>query len=218
MKIKKITKKPPVPTVDIEVENTHSYQLSNGWVSHNTLSLLPGVTPGVHPNPAGPYYIRRIRMAANSPLIQTCINHGYNVEYQRNFDGTDDKTTMVVEFPCKVPENTPIAANFSWRDQLDNIRRLQREWSDNSVSCTIYYRKEDLEDIKEYLDKHFAEEIKTVSFLLYNDHGFQQAPYETITKERYEEMIVKCKPITNVEIKEDQFEIEECQSGVCPIK
>ena len=31
-----------------------------------SLSLLAGVTPGVHPSPAGPYYIRRIRMAADS--------------------------------------------------------------------------------------------------------------------------------------------------------
>ena len=107
-----------------------------------TLSLLPGLTPGVHPNPAGPYYIRRVRISANSPLVLVCKNHGYDVEYQQDFDGKVDYTTSVVSFPCKVPETTPIAkVNFTWKEQLDNVRRLQKEWSDNSVSCTVYYKK-----------------------------------------------------------------------------
>lgn len=183
-----------------------------------TLGLIPGVTPGVHPNPAGPYYIRRVRVSRDSPLVEVCKNHGYKVEPQKNFDGTDDKSTVVVSFPCKVPEGTPIAADFSWKEQLDNVRRLQREWSDNSVSCTVYYKKEDLPEIKDYLKKHFRHEIKTVSFLLYQGHGFVQAPYETITKEEYEQMIIGTKPITSVEVSEDSFTTDECAGGACPIK
>ncbi len=193
-----------------------------------TLALLPRVTmkgredgvitPGVHPNPAGPYYIRRIRISSSSPLIEVCRTHGYHIEPQKNFDGSDDRGTMVVEFPCKVSENTPVAANFSWKEQLDNVRRMQKEWSDNSVSCTVYYKKEDLQDIKDYLNKHFRNEIKTVSFLLYQGHGFVQAPYETITKERYEELVKGTKPIISVEIKEEDFQLSDCENGACPIK
>ena len=183
-----------------------------------TISLLKGLTPGAHPNPAGPHYIRRIRIASNSPLIEVCRLHGYNIEYQKNFDGSDDKTTMVVSFPCQVPESTPIASNFGWKEQLDIVRRIQREWSDNSVSCTVYYKKEDLENIKLYLKKHYKKELKTVSFLLYSGHGFVQAPFETITKEQYYEMISHVRPITSVEIKESEFQITECENGACPIK
>jgi hypothetical protein len=183
-----------------------------------TLSLLAGVTPGAHPSPAGPYYIRRIRIASGSPLLEVCRNHGYHIEPQKNFDGTDDKNTMVVSFPCKVPESTPVADTYSWRDQLDLVRWLQRNWSDNAVSCTIYYRKEELEEIKAYLSKHLPTEIKSVSFLLKSDHGFAQAPYETITKEQYEEMIVKTRPISSVEVKESDYQIQDCDTGACPIK
>jgi ribonucleotide reductase alpha subunit len=183
-----------------------------------TLSLLAGVTPGVHPNPAGPFYIRRVRISSHSPLVDVCRKHGYPIEYQRKFDGTEDKSTMVISFPCKLPETTPVAADYDWKTQMDMVRRMQSEWSDNSVSCTVYYKKEDMEDIKEYLRKHFKNEIKTVSFLLYYGHGFDQAPYETITKEVYEEMVSKTKPITSVEIKEDEMIVEECLSGACPIK
>lgn len=183
-----------------------------------TLSLLAGVTPGVHPNPAGPYYIRRVRISSQSPLVEVCRKHGYHIEYQRKFDGSEDKSTMVISFPCKLPETTPVAADYDWKTQMDMVRRMQSEWSDNSVSCTVYYKKEDLEDIKQYLKDHFRHEMKTVSFLLYHGHGFDQAPYETITKEEYEQMASMTTPITTVEIKEDEFDLAECASGACPIK
>ena len=183
-----------------------------------TLSLLAGVTPGVHPNPAGPYYIRRIRMASSSPLLHVCKLHGYHIESQINFDGSEDKGTTIVEFPCKLPITTPVAANFTWKDQLEMVRRMQSEWSDNSVSCTVYYQKEDLEDIKQYLNEYYKDNFKTLSFLLYHGHGFKQAPYETITKETYEELIKHIKPIITVNVSEGDFDITDCDNGSCPIK
>lgn len=184
-----------------------------------TLSLMPkSITPGAHPSPAGPYYIRRIRIASNSNLIQVCKSHGYKIESQLNFDGSIDNSTMVVEFPCKVPEGTPVASTYGWKDQLNMIKRLQSEWSDNSVSCTVYYKKEELDEIKEYLKLNYKDNFKTLSFLLYHGHGFKQAPYETITKKEYDALIINVKPITAIEIKEGDFDILECDSGSCPIK
>jgi len=182
-----------------------------------TLSLLAGVTPGVHPNPAGPYYYRRVRMATNSPLVELCKKHGYNVEPAIEFDGSNSKTTMVVTFPCKIGQNVPVESNFTYTQQLNMVRRMQREWSDNSVSCTVYYKKEDIGGIKEYLNKHFSNELKTVSFLLSSGHGFKQAPYETITEDEYNESIKNVTPITSANIGEDSFEVQEC-AGACPIK
>ena len=83
-------------------------------------------------------------------------------------------------------------------DQLEVVRRLQAEWSDNSVSCTVYYRKEELPAIKEYLAKYFDKNFKTLSFLLHQDHGFAQSPLEEITKEEFEkwlEIIKQIKPL-----------------------
>ena len=95
---------------------------------------------------------------------------------------------------------------------------MQEKWSDNSVSCTIYYRKDDLEDIKQYLSENYSDNFKTISFLLYSDHGFKQAPYETISKEVYEDMIKNTKPITSISINEDEFDVDECSTGACPVK
>lgn len=183
-----------------------------------TLSLLAGVTPGIHPSPAGPYYIRRIRMSADSDLVNLCRQNGYFVEYARGFDGKNDVTTVVVEFPCKVPDNTPIGDSLGAIQHLELVKWLQTNWSDNSVSCTIYYKENELDEIKTWLSEHFNNSIKTVSFLLYHGHGFDQAPYETITKERYDGIVSKVTPITSGTFVDDNFDISDCETGVCPIK
>ncbi len=183
-----------------------------------SVSLLPGVTPGAHPSPAGPYYIRRIRMSSSSELVNVCKKNGYFVENVRGFDGKPDPTTVVVEFPCKVPEGTPVGDELGAINHLEIVKWLQTNWSDNSVSCTIYYKKEELDDIKQWLKQNFNENVKTVSFLLYYGHGFDQAPYETITKERYLELIKNVHPITSISVNEDDFELQDCDNGSCPIK
>lgn len=182
-----------------------------------TLSLLAGCTPGVHPG-FSQYYLRRIRIANNSPLIATCRSNGYNIEPVKNLDGTADHQTSVVEFPCSFPKGTIVAKDMTAIDQLELVKKLQTEWSDNAVSCTVYYKLEELPAIKKWLKDNYNEYVKTVSFLLHSEHGFAQAPYEEITKERYEQLIKKVKPITKVEVSEVDFDLEECEGGACPIK
>ena len=182
-----------------------------------TLSLLAGVTAGAHPA-YSQHYIRRIRMATESELVKVCRENGYHVEYVRNFDGTEDHSTVVVSFPCEFPEGTRLANDMSAVDQLEVIKKLQAEWSDNSVSVTIYYRKEELDDIKKWLGENYFN-VKSVSFLLHNEHGFDQAPLEEITKEKYKEMKAKVVPITSLSsLNMDDIDIAECDSGACPIR
>lgn len=183
-----------------------------------TLSLLSGVTAGAHPGYSH-FFIRRVRMASNIPLVEACKEGGYHVEYVRNFDGSEDRNTVVVEFPCKFPKNTQVAYQITAIDQLETIKELQTNWSDNAVSVTIYYKKEELDGIKKWLSENYNSNLKTVSFLLHSDHGFDQAPYEEISADEYKKMIKGKKPISNVEIKEDDVDqLGDCAGGVCPIK
>jgi ribonucleotide reductase alpha subunit len=181
-----------------------------------TLSLLPGVTSGCHPAYSR-HMIRRIRIAADHALVQVCREHGYPVEYQRNFDGSEDHSTMVVSFPFAYPEGTKIAAEMTAIDQLEVVKWLQANWSDNSVSCTVYYRKEELPEIQKYLAKNYKNNHKSLSFLLHNEHGFHQAPLEEITKEQYDALVASTRLITHVD--EASFDGgDECASGACPVK
>jgi hypothetical protein len=157
-------------------------------------------------------------MASDSSLVSAARRNGYHVEYVRNFDGTEDKSTSVVSFPCSFPEGTMLAEDMTAVDQLAVIKRLQAEWSDNAVSVTIYYRKEELESIKEWLRLNYKN-VKSVSFLLHNDHGFDQAPLEAITKEQFEEMSRAITPITSLEaISLEDVDIQDCEGGACPVR
>ena len=101
--------------------------------------------------------------------------------------------------------------------QLETVRWLQENWSDNSVSCTVYYKKEELPEIKKYLQKYYKSNHKSLSFLLHSEHGFKQAPLEEITKEQYERLVEKTKLITSVQ-DASFFGDDECATGACPVK
>lgn len=184
-----------------------------------TLSLLAGVTPGIHPAYAE-YYLRRVRMGSNDPLVQYCREKGYDVQYDVGLDGKENHTICVVSFPCRTPEHAVLAKNVTAIDQLEWVMKSQTDWADNNVSVTVYYRKEELNDIKAWLSKNYTSNIKSVSFLLHSEHGFNLAPYEEITKEKYNYMHRKIKDIsgfidTSVGMSLDDL---ECATGACPVR
>ena len=183
-----------------------------------TLSILAGSTSGVHPA-FSKYFIRRIRMASNDPLVKACQDLGYKTEYVKNFDGSYNHDTIVIEFPCQFENDTIFAENMKAVEQLEMVKRIQTIWADQAVSCTVYYRKEELSEIKEWLRKNYKKGLKSVSFLLHSEHGFDQAPYEEITEKKYLSMVKKVKPLTDIKI-ESGAAIDgiECESGACPVK
>jgi hypothetical protein len=91
----------------------------------------------------------------------------------------------------------------------------QKYWADQSVSVTVYYKREDIERIKDWLKAHLCE-IKAISFLCHNDHGFKQAPWEAISKEAYDAGSKGITPIDNVA--EGSIESMECEGGACPVR
>jgi len=184
-----------------------------------SLSLLAGATPGVHPA-LFPYYIRRVRVGSDDPLVKLCRDAGYFVEFQKRFDGTDDRGTVVVEFPCKTAEGVLLAKDVGVIQQLEMVKKLQTVWSDNAVSVTAYYEPEELPVLKEWLKANYERGVKAVSFLLRDCHGFQQAPYEEITKEQYEEMAARIRPLTRLDesVGDGTLAELECLGGACPVR
>jgi len=188
-----------------------------------SLSILAHCTPGIHPGFAR-YYKRRIRISSESPLIALAKSHGYHVEYVRNFDGSTEYSTQIITFPMSLPENTVLAENCTAIDQLEWVRKAQTEWSDNSVSVTVYYRKQELPAIKEWLKNNYNNSVKTVSFLLHSDHGFDQAPMEAISKEEFDQLSSECVPIQDLQgvcftdENIDLLKANECAGGVCPLR
>lgn len=180
-----------------------------------TASLLSGVSPGSHQD-YSKYYIRRIRVASTSPLIARCVEAGYNVTPVINFDGTPSTTTSVVEFPV---ESRGEVRDMSAVEQLDNVKFLQTYWSDNAVSCTIYYSQNELPEIQEWIKENYASYIKSISFLQKHDHGFAQAVLETITEEKYREMTAAVKPLDLSFLPSFEDDVmSDCDGGACPVR
>lgn len=184
-----------------------------------TLSLLGGATPGVHPA-YSKYYMRTVRMSSSDKLVQICKDLGYHTEFLLNFDGTENHDTVVVYFPCETPDGAILADDMGVIKQLDMVKELQRVWSDNAVSVTAYYDQNELDALKEWLKENYKNNIKSVSFLLRQKHGFKQAPYQEIDKETYLKAKEKVKPLTNLAINATGELLQgiECEGGVCPIR
>ncbi|MHA2290126.1 MAG: ATP cone domain-containing protein, partial [Promethearchaeota archaeon] len=99
-----------------------------------TVSLLPGVPPGIH-YPHSEYYIRRIRISKNSDLIALIKNAGYFIE-----DDSYSPNTVVVEFPVHEKYFDRSKNEVSIWEQAENAADYQKYWSDNQVSITITFK------------------------------------------------------------------------------
>lgn len=131
-----------------------------------TVSILMGVSPGQHFHWSA-YMIRRVRMAAHSPLVEVLRECGYNIEYaimgyDDNNNPVYDTNTVVVEFPVKAPTaDHPLfqsAEDVPLEEQAAIQAMLQTYWSDNAVSATLTFHKPDpkpvfFEDGTQLLDK-----------------------------------------------------------------
>jgi adenosylcobalamin-dependent ribonucleoside-triphosphate reductase len=184
-----------------------------------TLSLLAGVTPGIHPAYAR-YYIRRVRMGSGDPLIQYCRDKGYKVQYDVGLDGKENHTICVVEFPCETPQHASLASSLTAIQQLEWVIKAQTIWADNNVSVTVYYKKEELAEIQSWMKANYKNKIKSVSFLLHSEHGFNLAPYEEVTQDAYNKLKSKINYDLNFVDTLNNLTIEdlECEGGACPIK
>lgn len=183
-----------------------------------TLSLLGGATPGVHPA-YSQHYMRTVRMSSSDALVQICKDMGYHVEFLINFDGTENHDTVVVYFPCETPAGSILAKDMDVIKQLDMVKKLQTIWSDNAVSVTAYYKEEELNDLKTWLKDNYENNIKSVSFLLFKNHGFKQAPYQEIDEKTYLEARAKVKPLSMLSINStEMLDMAECAAGICPIR
>ena len=175
-----------------------------------TVSLLNGSTPGIH-FPENEYYVRRIRFSKTSSLIDKLENAGYNVE--------DDKyspNTAVVEFPVHEPYYTQGKKNVSLWEQLEIAAQYQYYWADNSVSITVTFKPEEADQIKSSLEL-YETRLKAVSFLRHEETGYEQAPYEPITKKQYEKMIAEIEPLTRIDMKEEAAGSKFCTNDTCTI-
>jgi len=183
-----------------------------------TVSLLPGVSPGIH-YPHSQYYIRRVNIATNSKLANALRKAGYSWEF--NAYGIDEKErerTTVFEFPVKEKYFDRRKQDVSIWEQIWNALDYQHYWADNSVSITVTFKEEEIPEIGRVLEA-CEDSLKNVSFLpLANNGGYKQAPYEEISEERYLEMASRIGEPDFSEIVSRSEGEDFCTNDACMIK
>jgi adenosylcobalamin-dependent ribonucleoside-triphosphate reductase len=175
-----------------------------------TVSLLNGSTPGIH-FPENEYYIRRIRFSTTSSLIDKLKEAGYTIE--------DDKyspNTVVVEFPVHEPYYARGKQEVSIWEQLEIAAQYQYYWADNSVSVTVTFKPEEASQIKSALEL-YETRLKAVSFVRFEETGYEQAPYEAISKRKYEKMTSKINPLQRIEYNQGGSGDKYCTNDTCTI-
>ncbi|PKM52307.1 MAG: ribonucleoside-triphosphate reductase, adenosylcobalamin-dependent [Firmicutes bacterium HGW-Firmicutes-7] len=186
-----------------------------------TLSQLPVVSSGVHYSHA-PYYIRRVRINADDPVVKVCEELGYPIFPEVGQD-IETCTTKVIEFPIKAPIGTT-KYDVTAIDQLENYKLFMENYVDHNCSITIHVREHEWEEVEEWVWKNW-DDIVALSFLSLEDNFYQLLPYEAIDEEEFNRRSLQMKPfITNLLTKYEKKEIEldvgneSCDNGICPIR
>jgi hypothetical protein len=177
-----------------------------------TVSLLPGVPPGIH-YPHSEYYIRRVQVSTNSPLIKIMKTAGYKLE-----DCVYADDTFVIDFPVHENFFSRSKDEVSMWEQFELAAAMQRKWADNQVSITITIRPEEERDLAHALSM-YENRLKAVSFLpIRGDAVYKQAPYEKITEAQYKKMAANLKPVKyDIIDAEDRVVTQGCDGDTCEL-
>lgn len=154
-----------------------------------TVSLLAGVTPGVH-WPEHTTYIRRMRFAASNPMVKVFEEAGYWVE-----PDVKDPDGVVVAFPTKGPQVRSVHDVTVW-EKVSLAADVQKLWADNMVSATFTFTEKEKDQIGPLLHA-FDGQLKTMSFLPLLEVGgaYKQMPYEAMTNAAWEAAVAGIKRI-----------------------
>lgn len=186
-----------------------------------TLSQLPTVSSGVHYSHSS-YFIRRVRISANDPLLKVCEELGYPIFPEV---GQDPLTcvTKVVEFPVKAPEGRT-KYDISAIEQLENYKLFMENYVDHNCSITVHVRADEWEAVEQWVWDNWDSQIG-LSFLSLDDSFYQLMPYEAITKEEYEARVAAMSPfipslISKYEILQEEVDVKDadCATGLCPVR
>ena len=102
-------------------------------------------------------------------------------------------------------------------EQLEIAAQYQHYWADNSVSITVTFKPEEAPQIKSALEL-YETRLKAVSFLKYEETGYEQAPYEPISKKKYTKMINNITPINKFFDDEGGAGSKYCTNDSCTIQ
>lgn len=149
-------------------------------------SVLLNTSSGIHLRWA-PYYLRRTRVSAATPLYRVLKDAGVPMRPE-NGQTPENADTWVVAWPVKSPEGAPTRKDKSALEQCEYWRQVKTRWTEHNPSVTITYQPHEVLDIIAWVWAN-RDMIGGMTFLPADDAKFEQMPYEEISAEEYERAI-----------------------------
>jgi len=190
-----------------------------------TTSLVLGTSSGIHAW-HNDYYIRRLRVGKNEAIYKYLVkNHSELVEdeYFRPHD------TAVIEIPQSAPKGSILRTESAF-DLLERVKRVATEWvapghrtgsNTHNVSATISLKKDDWDKAGEWMWKN-RDCYNGLSVLPYDGGTYTQAPFEDITKKKFEQLVKLLQDVNLENVIEETDETDlsgelACAGGSCEI-
>jgi ribonucleoside-diphosphate reductase alpha chain len=191
-----------------------------------TSSLTLGCSSGIHAW-HNDYYLRRVRVGKNEAIYtHLVINHPELVEdeYFRPHD------TAVIGVPQKAPDHA-IMRTESPLQLLERVKWFNQNWikpghkngmNTHNISATVSIREHEWDAVGTWMWEN-RENFNGLSVLPYDGGTYIQAPFEDITKEKYEQLMetlhdVDLSKVVEFDDNTDLTGELACAGGACEIK
>ena len=191
-----------------------------------TSSLVLGTSSGIHAW-HDQHYIRRIRVGKNEAMYTyLSVRHPELLED----DVFKPDTQAVISVPQMAPEGSVLRSEENAIEFLERVKDIHERWvkpghvkgnNTHNVSATVTIKQDEWSTVGEWLWEN-QDSYAGLSFLPEDLGTYVQTPFETITKEQYDEMVGK---IHDIDVKdivemEDNTTLKEnlaCAGGNCEI-
>ena len=190
-----------------------------------TTSLALGTSSGIHAW-HNDYYVRRVRVGKNESMYKYLVNNHPDLiedEYFRPHD------TAVISIPQKAPEGS-ILRDESPFDLLERIKKVATEWvkpghkrgsNTHNVSATVSLKQDEWDHAGRWMWDN-RDYYNGLSVLPYDGGTYTQAPFEDISKVKYDMMMKSLTDVdlTNIVEVEDETDLAgelACAGGACEI-
>jgi ribonucleoside-diphosphate reductase alpha chain len=188
-----------------------------------TVSQLVNSGSGIHARYSR-YYIRTVRSDKKDPLSQFLIDQGIPYEDEIKYDKQGQRITgdnWVFSFPMESPVSSVVVGELSAVEQLEDWKHYSLHWCEHKPSCTVYVQEDEWLEVAAWCYYNF-DLLSGISFLPHTDHVYEQAPYQPISKEQYEEAVAKMPTIQWSEFVETEDNTTgsselACTGGACEI-
>lgn len=188
-----------------------------------TSSLTVGSASGVH-GWHDEYYIRRMRVGKNESLYLYLLNKFPALIEDCRFK---PHLEAVISFPQKAP-NGSILRSESVFSLLERVRKFNVDWvrtghrsglNYHNVSCTISVKPDEWDDVGDWMWAN-KDYYTGIAVLPYDGGSYVQAPFESITREEYDEMFTYLDSIDLTEVVEVEdytnlTDQQACAGGAC---